>query len=86
MCANSEGSGEIARIRRLAETSLVAYVISAMVSWAGSISIIAWFLSGNDAQRGRTFKYITGIIGHVFLQKNGQWDLLLHNRTRPNHN
>ena len=37
MCANSEGSGETARMRRLSpEPSLVSYVISTKISCAGS--------------------------------------------------
>ena len=40
MCVNCEGSGEIARMRRdpcsSPEPSLVAYVISTIISWAGS--------------------------------------------------
>ena len=34
MCANSEGSGETARMRRLAWAFAVVYVI--VISWAGS--------------------------------------------------
>ena len=36
MCANSEGSGETARM-----PSLVAYVISTIISWAGSILFLS---------------------------------------------
>ena len=34
MCANSEGSGETARMRRL------AYVISTIILWAGSFEVL----------------------------------------------
>ena len=37
MCANSEGSGKTAQMHRLARASLVACVISTIISWAGSI-------------------------------------------------
>ena len=35
-CANSEGSGETSRMRRLPEPSLFAYAITTIISWAGS--------------------------------------------------
>ena len=35
MCVNSNGSGETARMRKLAWASLIAYMINALISWAG---------------------------------------------------
>ena len=35
MCVNSKGSGETAWMRKLAWASLIAYMISALILWAG---------------------------------------------------
>ena len=60
MCANSEGSDGTARMHRLPEPSLVAYVISTIISWVGSNCISVW----SDAQKsmnGATVKFSSGL-------------------------
>ena len=42
MCANSEGYGKTAQMRGSPEPSLVAYVISTIISWAGSNTACKW--------------------------------------------
>ena len=38
MCANSEGYGDTAQMRRVAWAFAGAYVVSTIISWAGSFS------------------------------------------------
>ena len=83
MCANKDGSGETARMRRLIragspEPSLVAYVISTIISWAGSnkkityryttfLFVFAWF-----------DKYLNSFFGNLCFIFHLLYNIYLH--------